>query len=359
MAAALLLVSGTAQASPPEQDEGVDPDGEPSAGLRTLSVLTSLVPGALLHGAGHFTMGRRDAAYRLFAVQGIGFGMLVLGGLPIVLTGANRYVTREAAVIGALGVGLWAITWQSDVYGALVPLAARGEPEPTLSHLEVEVGYRYVHDPRFRYASFAHSALELRSGGLRLRPETMVALDDANRRTRVLAAYRFFGPRAQEREAPDGTYLELSSAVTHHAYRTERFATLTPEVFVSGRLDLARLHGDLTGMFGELGFGFGLQLFDYEGPPLGQDAEALLLARMGWGFYLGGPDTPVGEVVSYYDHRHDDYVGGFTELSIGVPGHIGFAGRGWLNDNFGFNAIFEAGAAIMAGGSLMFRDTRP
>jgi hypothetical protein len=80
---------------------------------------------------------------------------------------------------------------------------------------------------------------------------------------------------------------------------------------------------------------------------------------MGWGFYLGGPDTPVGEVSSYYDHRHDDFVGGFTETSIGVPGHIGFAGRAWLSDNFGFNAVFEAGAAIMAGGSLMFRDTRP
>ncbi len=112
-------------------------------------------------------------------------------------------------------------------------------------------------------------------------------------------------------------------------------------------------------MFGELGFGFGLQMFDYPDLPLGEDIESLLLARMGWGFYLGGPGTPVGEVVSYYDHRHDDYVGGFTERLIGIPGHIGISGQAWLHDNVGFNAIFEAGAATMAGGSVMFRDTRP
>jgi hypothetical protein len=245
------------------------------------------------------------------------------------------------------------------MYGTLVPISARGRAQPTLSHLEVEAGYRYVHDTRFAYESFAYNALEVRSGGLRIRPSTMVALDDANRRTRLLAAYRFFGPRAEERDARDGTYFELRTAVTHHLFQREDFATLTPEVFATGRLDLQRLHPDLVGMFGELGVGVGLQLFDIGDRPLGDDTESLLLVRMGWGFYLGGPDTPVGEVFSYYDHRHDDFVGGFTERSIGVPGHVGFSGRAWLHDNVGFNAIFEAGAAIMGGASLMFRTKRP
>jgi hypothetical protein len=361
----VLLMSTVAGAEAPpardeaSQDDGIDPDGEPSAGLRTLGVITSLVPGVLLHGSGHFVIGRRSAAYRLLAVQGIGFGMVVIAGLPIVLTAANRYISREAAVVGALGVGLWAITWQADIFGALVPLASRGETQPTLSHLEVEAGYRYVHDPQFRYASFAYNALEFRTGGLRLRPSTMVALDDGNRRLRLLGAYRFFGPRAHARPASDGTYFELQTAVTHHAFLSERFSTLTPEVFATGRLDLHTLHPHLSGMFGELGVGFGLQLFDIGDRPLGDDVESLLLVRMGRAFYLGGPDAPSGEVFSYYDHRHDDYVGGFTERAIGVPGHIGFSGRAWLHDNVGFNAIFEAGAAIMAGGSLMFRETPP
>ena len=318
-------------------------------------ILATTVPGALLHGTGHFVIGRREAAYRLLAVQGIGLGMLVLAGIPVVATAANRYITREAAVVGALGVGLWAITWQADIYGAIVPIEARGEAQRTLSPIEAELGYRYVHDPRFAYANFAYSALEYRTGGLRLRPSTMVALDDGNRRVRMLAGYRFFGPREGGRPALDGTHFELQLAGTHHAYKREGFATFTPEVFATGRLDLHRLHPDLTGMFGELGVGFGLQLFDIGDLPLGHDVESLLLVRMGWGFYLGGPDAPMAEVFSYYDHRHDDYVGGFNEQSIGIPGHIGFSGKSWLHDNVGLSAIFEAGAAIMAGASLTFR----
>ncbi len=364
---ALGVVSSTVHASEPDPpragagagDAGFDPDGEPSGGVRVLGFAASLVPGALLHGSGHFVIGRRDAAYRLLAVQGVGLGLIVTGVLPLILTAANRYVVREAGIVSAMGVGAWVISWQTDIHGTLIPLEDRGTPETTLAHLEVEAGYRYVHNPRFRYAHFAYNALELRTGGLRLRPSAQVALDDGNRRLRLLGAYRFLGPRAEERAAPDGTFLELRGAVTHHAHFAERFATFTPEVMMFGRYDLERLHPQLRGLFGEAGLGVGLQLFDYDGLPLGEDTESLLLARMGGGIYFGGPETPVGEVVSYYDHRHDDYVGGLVEQAIGVPGHIGLSGRAWLHDHVGFNALIEVGAAVMAGGALMFRDERP
>jgi hypothetical protein len=343
-----------------DADEGDGPDPEePSAGVRALGTAAWLVPGVLLHGSGHFAIGRRTTAYRLLAVEGIGLGMVLLAGIPIAATAASRYLVREAAVIGAMGVGLFAITLQADLYGTVVPLDSRGEPERALPHVEVEIGYRYVHNPRFRYASFIVNALELRHGGLVLQPSAWYALDDPNRRTRVIGGYRFFGPRAEREPAADGSYLELTSGVTHHAHHSERFSTLTAEVMTFGRLDLERLDPYLRGAFGELGFGFGLQLFDYEGLPLGEDVESLLLARMGFGFYLGGPRAPRGEVSSYYDHRHDDFVGGFTERSIGVPGHIGFAGEAYLTDNFGLSAIFEAGAAIMAGGSILLREAPP
>jgi hypothetical protein len=354
---AATLASGSARADD-GGDEGPDPD-EPSAGLRVPGAITWLVPGVLLHGSGHFTIGRRTTAYRLLAMEGIGVGMVVIAGIPIALTAASRYLIREAAVVGAMGVGLFAISLQADLYGTVVPLDSRGEPSPTLPHVEAEIGYRYVYNPRFAYSSFVVNALELRHGGLLLAPSTWVALDDANRRTRVLGGYRFFGPRAEDEPAKDGSFIELTAGVTHHAHHTERFATLTPEVMTNGRLDLARIDPHLAGSFGELGIGFALQLFDYEGLPLGEDIESLLLARMGFGFYLGGPRAPHGEFTSYYDHRHDDFVAGFTERSIGVPGHVGFAGEGYFTDHFGVSAIFEAGAAIMAGGSILLREAPP
>ena len=55
----------------------------------------------------------------------------------------------------------------------------------------------------------------------------------------------------------------------------------------------------------------------------------MLLARFGFGMYLGDPAERGGEVVVYYDHRHDDFAAGLklTGLGSGIPGHFGAEAR--------------------------------
>lgn len=347
----------------PLRDPPGDPLGDPptdpvSPGHRTLAFGAALVPGVLLHGSGHFALGRRQTAYRLLAIEGVGLALMVTAALPLWFTSASRYIAQSAGMVGAMGAGLFATSLQADLYGTLMPLDWRGKPARTAAIVEAELGYRYVSTEQFEYASFVVAALDLRWQGVRVSPSGWYALDDQNARHRLAFGYRFLGPRPGLPPAADGTFLEMEGAVTHHRFGTERFDSLTGEVMTLGRLDLERVDAYLTGTFSELGVGIGLGAFDQRDDDAGLEADreaGLMLVHLGFGFYLGGPSAPRAEVLSYYEHRHDDFAGGLVENAIGVPGHMGVSSRIHLSEQLGLAAMFEIGADLVTGISLLIR----
>ena len=281
----------------------------PSPGWRTLAVGTSLIPGVLLHGSGHFTLGRRNTAYRIFAAEGVGLGGAVLGVGILAASGANRYLTAPSAVLAIGGVGMFGTALVSDIVGTAWPLADRGMPATTRPYVEVELGYRAVHDPQFAYAHLMKQRLDASLYGWRLSPEMWLALDDTNARMRFEVAYRPVGPRS-DRASSDGSFVDVRTAVTHHRFAPEGFRTLTAEVASRGRLDLARYDDFLLGQFAELEIGVAVQTFDYDLGGVDDDHETLLLTRFAHGVYIGKPpEPPYGEVLHFYDHRHDTYAG--------------------------------------------------
>ncbi|MBW2459417.1 MAG: hypothetical protein JRI68_33300 [Deltaproteobacteria bacterium] len=325
---------------------------------RPVAGVFAFVPGILLGGSGHFALGQRQTAYRLFALQGVAMALMAGGIVPLVFTVANRYSITPLIMTTIAGAGVGSSGWLADVYGVIVPPEARGLPRLRLPQLQAELGYRYVREPAFDYGSFAVSALDLRWGGWRLRPSAWVALDNPNARLRALASFRYFGPRASPApEATRGTFLDAEVAVTHHRYGSEGFAILTGEVLSSGRLDLASYDPHLSGMFAELGMGFGLQRYDFDGlpPPRDSDHAWLLLARFGFGVYLGRSAAPRGEVVLYYDHRHDGFAGGMSGAMVGFPGHAGLEGELFVSDQLGVRAEVQLGAGVVGGLSLLVR----
>ena len=129
-------------------------------------------------------------------------------------------------------------------------------------------------------------------------------------------------------------------------------------------------------MFSELSLGFGLERYDYDvlghgSGALGRSDAALgaeqsstevpgdyawlLLGRLGVGFYLGGEQAPAGELLLYYDHRHDDLAGGLHQAFVGIGGHVGATASLYLSDELGVRAEFEAGGGILGGASLLVR----
>ena len=320
---------------------------------RALAVAIAVGPGAVVHGAGHWALGRPKTAARLALIQGAGLGGMVVGLAGLAVTGASRYVVAPLALATIAGAGLFALPWLADIYGsAALPDGASAAPTraPVLIS---ELGHRYVWDAQFRYRHFLVQGADLRFSRLRLAQSGWFALDDDNARMRLLVAHRLSGPTPDEVSA-DGSFLDLEAALTHHRFDSDGFRSLTGEVSLNLRRDLAGMDRALGGSFVEAGAGLALQRFEYRVPGVSIDADTndLLLARFAFGFYLG----EAGEAQLYYDHRHDDFAAGLelTGLGSGVAGHFGADAR-WFWGQWGVRAEGQVGSAWLGGLSLMFR----
>lgn len=325
---------------------------------RLASTATALVPGALVHGAGHFSVGEAHVGRKLLAAEGIGFGAFAGGLTGLALTGASRYTVAPFALLTIAGAGLFITSWLADVQGTATRPDERGKPPRIAAAFESELGHRYVYDPQFRYRHFIVQSLDARLGRLRLSPSAWSALDDQNARWRLGVAYRLRGP-APDRPARDGSFVDLEAAVGRHQFASDGFEARSAEVAISGRYDLARWEPALRGSFVEGGTGFALRetRYDIPGLAIDPDHESLLLARFGFGFYIGDPDTRGGETLLYYDHRHDDFAAGLkiTGLGSGVAGHFGTLTRLWLEPQWGVAFDAQVGSAWVAGVSALFR----
>lgn len=317
---------------------------------RAAAVGASIVPGLLPHGSGHFVLGERQTAKRLLIAEGVGVGLAAAGGVPLWLTGASRHYTALPIAMLVSGVGVFALSWVADVYGA----SGAGGPRPPLAEapVELELGYGYVDDPRFDYRSFAVTAASIELGRVRLAPVSWIALDDDNQRLRLEGRYAIW-------RGDDASRLEVTAAATHHRYHDDGFNVSTLEASVGGRLDMARLADSTAGSFADLSLGLGSELTSYYAAGAGADLGELLLARFAYGVELGCAGSPVrGEASIYYDHRRDTFTGGIspgTGPGSGFMGLLGVEGLVHLGPRWGARVRFEQGAARVVSLSLLTR----
>lgn len=328
------------------------PDPLPSIG--------AIVPGVVVHGTGHFLAGRPSTGWKLLAMEGIGLGLAVIGAVTLAVTGANRDLSGPMATLAIAGGGLLHVSHLADFVGVTFREDGPGRPDVIAPSVMTEVGYRFLEDPQFRYHHFLVQGIDLRYSRLRLNPTGWFALDDRNARVRVLGAVRLFGPLPEGHGpvAEDGSFVDLEIAGLHHGYRSDGFRVVTAELGISGRLDLERIDPHLRGSFGELGTGFAAQLFDYDygDLSLGDHIETMLLGRFAYGMYIGRPPAPHGELAFYYEHRHDDYVGGIPGIGIGIIGYFGLDATVMLTDSWGLSSDVALGSAFMGGLSLLYRN---
>jgi len=350
--ATAITLTASARAEEAPDDTGSRPKRS------ALAAAAAIVPGVVVHGAGHYVAGDPTTGSRLLALEGAGLGTLALGIVPIVASGASRRLVGPAAALTVAGIGLFAISSLADLYGVVAPPGGFGAPDVTAPWLETALGYRYIYDPVFSYRSFVAYDIDWRLGHLRFAPSAWFALGDTNSRLRLVTAYRFLGPTPSGSELPpDGSFLDVDTALTRHAFTSDRFATTTVEIALSGRLDMRRFAQSLTGSFAEMSFGWALQTYEYSIDGVRADVGELLLARFGYGIYVGWPGSAHGEVMLYYDHRHDDFAAGLKVpgLGSGVAGHFGADARFYWNEQWGTQFEVAAGSAYVAGASMLFR----
>ncbi|MCA9615168.1 MAG: hypothetical protein KC586_20575 [Myxococcales bacterium] len=317
---------------------------------RRLAPVVSLLAGTIVHGAGSLTGCHRLTGRRLGLTQVAGLGALVVGGGGLVLSGASRRTIAPFTYLAISGIGLFVFSFVADLYASITDGQARGRPGPNAPY-ELSFGYRQIYDPQFAHDAFVHLGATGWLGRQRLFAEADVALDTDTQRGRFGVARRLLGGTGR------GSSLEVEVASTWQRFGHDGFATLTGELSLGGRLDLADVGPALVGSFVEGSLGLGLQLVGYDatGGGVGEEAHALLLTRLAYGVYLG----ETGEVSLAYDHRRDGLEGGLSTNSVGA-GNIGFLdlrGRGWFPraPHWGVEGSVTVGSAWIFGANLLHR----
>lgn len=325
-----------------------------SPARRTLAVAAALVPGVLVHGSGQFVLGDADTARTLLYLEGIGVGTTVVSGVALAATGASRYTVAPLA-IGALGgLGLFGVTLLADLYGALAPEGGTGAPAPLRARLTLWSGLRLVHDPLFSHDYLLSHGFSVDTGPIVVSPSFDWALDTHTQRYELAVSRRLHG-RTSTRAAATGTGLDARAAVSDHAYSDDGFGFTTLELGLEGRLDLQALGPRLEGSFAEAALGYARQWLRYDLLP--GDATDELLARVGFGIYLGRPGGVHGESWIAYDHRRDTFAGGLKMPGVpaGYAGHVAQRTELFFDPRVGAAFDVQYGSALIAGLYLLLR----
>ncbi len=351
-ASPVLAVDGPPEPAPPPAqapEPEPDPDGDIEPGV--FPALAAVVPGALVHGVGHFVAGDSDTGWALLGAQGVGLGLIAVAGVPLAATGASRKIIGPASAIAITGVGLLFGPMLPDVYGALT--GGRDARAPAPVPLTARLGYAWIYDPQFAYTHFATAGYDLRLGDFVLDGSAWIAADDDNQRLRQTLDWRLWGEAAAQ-GSHDG-WIDLDTALTWHRFGTDGFSRLSVEAAGEVRYPLGRLSRSLRGSFADWRVGYALELYDYDVPGLafGEDVAEQLLIRFGWGFWFDAR----GSVALYYDHRKDDHAGGFsaTGLGGGIPGYVGLAADYALDDTWALDLDVRRGSAWIVGLGVRYR----
>ncbi|HUH03794.1 MAG TPA: hypothetical protein VML75_17485 [Kofleriaceae bacterium] len=333
----ICVLASAARAQSEPAPEVSEPQPDVSRTRRALAVGAALVPGALLHGSGHRVIGEQRTAGRLLALEAAGLGLLMLGAVPLGVSGAASDVSGPAIASMVAGGTVFLAGILADAYGASGLSARAGRAAPvSRARLELEVGYAYVDDPQFEYGSFTVLHAELLLGPARLTPTAWLALDDDNQRVTIDAAYCVLAGR-------DDSRLEAVLGITRHLYGTEDFAVTGFEASAAGRLELSRVGPSLRGAFFDLMLGVGVERVGYLDA---NDWNSQLLGRAAFGVYLGDGG---GAASVHYDHRRDDFAGGLAlARGGGFIGHFGAAAHYRVLGPWSASLMIERGAANVA-----------
>jgi hypothetical protein len=290
---------------------------------RPVAVAAAVVPGVAARGLGSYLAGDPAAARATLTTGGAGLGLMLLGGLPLLVTYGSGKLVVPGVHLAVVGAGLFVGSWWSDVFAAAGGARLEGRPR-AVPPLEVGASATWLREAYRGDRALVGATVRGWRGRWRGAATIRVADD------RALTLGRLDGG-AVVRGARGGTgsAVVVRGALAGEWRGAADARVATGELAARGRLAFADLAAGLAGSFLEVEAGLGLELVDY---PEGEaDLLGLLLARFAWGVYL--PDGR-GEVALTYDHRRDHLAGGLVAgRAAGFFGSLGLSGEvalgGW------------------------------
>ncbi len=314
MRAVLVVVAVALVARPALADE--EAKRPISVPRQTLGILGAVIPGVVVRGAGSYIVGEKRAARRLAVIGGIGLGGMIVGGLPLGLTGGNQYLILPAVPLLITGAGLFFTSWFSDLWVAAGGRCVAGVPRAR-APWAIEAGSIWLHDA-YRKRALLRGSVQLTLGRVELSAGGLQHVGGEQTEGELGARVRIFGADATGAVVADGSGLWIRAAVRARDDDEDRVQVATAEIEAIARVDLHRIDPALRGAFTELSSGLAVERAALSADR--SDVGSLLLARFAWGAYLGDR----GEVSAFYSHRRDQLAGGLP--AGGAAGFLGSVG---------------------------------
>ncbi len=341
---------GAENAAPLNNDPEQNEEDTIESGL--LPGAVSILPGVIVHGAGHYIGGDRETAADLLIMEAAGLLAFAGAGYAIIYTGASTKILVPALPVITAGAGLFILSWFYDIYGSFSGARRAGRQRQKI-FIETDGGLTYVYDPQFEYNTFATLSAVFKYNEWRISPEAWIAIDDDNRRYVIDVSYQLIGDSGYLFKKK-GEYLDLrfTNRYGYHKFGTEKFLKRWIDFCFTGRLEMGGVWESLNGSFTEFEAGYNSEwvsfLIDRDVPAEYTDQY---LFSAGFGVYLGSREKPPGEIMIYYNHRREELAGGMKS------GYIGYIG---LNAEFKIISRIRAaldiryGSALIIGGRLAY-----
>lgn len=323
---------------------------------KPVAITGSIMPGLVVHGAGSFLSGDTETAQSLLIAEGIGLGLTGGSLVGLALTGAARQWSGVFISAAVVGMGLFSLSFVTDVYHTAAPLGFGRHPG-SLPWMTTEVGVLFIDNPRLDYGPLAQTNVALRWDRWSAALSAGQAPAALHSLTRLEAGFRMWGaPTGRRGSATGGSHLTALLGYEKSNYRQLSYATTAGDVRIMGRIDSEHVLPRVHGAFFEGELGYARRDTSYE---LFYTAvsDSLLLGGFAFGAYHGDPTTNGGETRLYYDHRHDGYTAGMlvTGLGSGTIGHFGIETKHFFSPTWGLRAHAEIGAAAVLGVHLVAR----
>lgn len=314
MRVVLAVIAIVLAARPALADEA--PNRPISVPRQALGIAAAVVPGVIVRGLGSGIVGEKRAGKRLAVIGGIGLGAMIVGGLPVGITGGNQYLIVPGVPLLIAGAGLFVTSWFSDLWVAAGGRCGAGDPRARLPW-SIEAGTTWLHDA-YRGRAHLRGSVQLTVGRVELSAGGLHHVKGEATEGELGARVRLRGAAATGAVVDDGSGLWIRAAVRARDDHEDRVQVATAEVEAIVRVDLHRIDPALRGAFSELSSGLGVERAVVSGDR--SDLGALLLARFVWGAYLGQR----GELAAFYSHRRDQLAGGLA--AGGASGFLGSVG---------------------------------
>lgn len=302
------------------------------------AVAAAVFPGLLIHGSGHYVRGERETAKKLLSVQAAALAAVILGGVPLAVTGGSSKLVLPTVPLLIGGSAVLMGNWFADLYGTIRGPTRRpdhvgeagGYRLATERTLSAGVHYRYVYDPQFS-----------------LRHLLGVAIGSAGRRWSIHSIAEVTGDGAEMRIVGSaerivvgdvfGSWLGVRVDAAHLRQPTDGFVVSSVGGMVGGHYQFGDLAPSLAGAFMNLWLGVGADAFDYETPGAGVDVIEAAIAE----FSIGGSMARGGDIRVGYNHNRTDWAAGlatggrgggffgsaFTEVRIPINDRVTLAPR--------------------------------